>query len=216
MPLSHGGNDGSIPSEPTAIILALREAGLYHQNVGTYAQLFPKTCEVCLKEFQVPRHMLKRRRHCSKRCFADSQRTSIELVCSNARCGKKFARSPSKVKNSRSGVSFCSAKCKAEGQCIGGVKAVQPAHYGTAKVPRTRLIRTRGRRCEGCRRTRWMGHPIPLEVDHIDGDRNNNEEGNFRLLCPNCHALTPTWKGRNSRRYACEGPLGTALALQAG
>lgn len=38
----------------------------------------------------------------------------------------------------------------------------------------------------------------PLEVDHVDGDSTNNSEYNLRLLCPNCHALTPTWKGLNA------------------
>ena len=37
----------------------------------------------------------------------------------------------------------------------------------------------------------------PLEIDHIDGDSTNNSEDNLRLLCPNCHSLTPTWKALN-------------------
>ena len=41
---------------------------------------------------------------------------------------------------------------------------------------------------------------IPLEVDHIDGDYTNNNENNLTLLCPNCHSLTPTYKGANSGR----------------
>ena len=44
-------------------------------------------------------------------------------------------------------------------------------------------------------------HPItgvvPLEVDHIDGNSENNLENNLRLLCPNCHALTPYYKNLN-------------------
>jgi hypothetical protein len=55
-------------------------------------------------------------------------------------------------------------------------------------------------RCEACDLTRWRGRPIPLELDHIDGDRTNNELQNLRLLCPNCHALTPTYRGRNIGR----------------
>lgn len=38
---------------------------------------------------------------------------------------------------------------------------------------------------------------IPLEVDHIDGNAENNSEENLRLICPNCHSLTPTYRGAN-------------------
>lgn len=41
-----------------------------------------------------------------------------------------------------------------------------------------------------------LGHS-PLEVDHIDGDADNNDESNLILLCPNCHALTPTYRNLN-------------------
>jgi len=38
---------------------------------------------------------------------------------------------------------------------------------------------------------------IPLEVEHIDGNYENNKEENLILLCPNCHSLTSTYKGAN-------------------
>jgi 5-methylcytosine-specific restriction endonuclease McrA len=38
---------------------------------------------------------------------------------------------------------------------------------------------------------------IPLEIDHIDGDSGHNTEGNLRLLCPNCHSLTPSYRNLN-------------------
>lgn len=51
--------------------------------------------------------------------------------------------------------------------------------------------------CSGCQNSEWLGQPIPLELDHINGDRYNNHLSNLRLLCPNCHALTPTYRGKN-------------------
>lgn len=38
---------------------------------------------------------------------------------------------------------------------------------------------------------------LPLEIDHIDGNSENNSENNLQLLCPNCHSLTPTYRGAN-------------------
>lgn len=51
--------------------------------------------------------------------------------------------------------------------------------------------------CSACGRDEWEGRPIPLELDHISGDRTDNRLDNLRLLCPNCHAQTDTYRGRN-------------------
>ena len=41
---------------------------------------------------------------------------------------------------------------------------------------------------------------VPLEVHHIDGNYKNNDESNLQLLCPNCHALTETYRSLNNGR----------------
>jgi HNH endonuclease len=64
-------------------------------------------------------------------------------------------------------------------------------------------------RCEGCHLTEWLGKPIPLELDHINGNNQDNSLSNLRLLCPNCHCFTPTYRGKKKRR---KPELSSALA----
>jgi hypothetical protein len=56
------------------------------------------------------------------------------------------------------------------------------------------------RRCGGCGLVWWRGRLAPLHLDHRNGDRTDNRVENLRLLCPNCHAQTDTYCGRNIRR----------------
>lgn len=43
----------------------------------------------------------------------------------------------------------------------------------------------------------WNGKPLVLQLDHINGKKNDNRFENLRLLCPNCHSQTETFGGRN-------------------
>lgn len=52
-------------------------------------------------------------------------------------------------------------------------------------------------RCEKCLLSEWLGKPIAIELDHINGERTDNRLCNLRILCPNCHAQTPRYRGKH-------------------
>lgn len=55
-------------------------------------------------------------------------------------------------------------------------------------------------KCENCGLSEWMGHPIPLELHHVNGVHTDNRLENLQILCPNCHALTNNYSGRPSNK----------------
>jgi|AntRauMFilla1563_2_1112583.scaffolds.fasta_scaffold00519_2 hypothetical protein len=75
------------------------------------------------------------------------------------------------------------------------------------------LIYKNGKKCMGCgwREVNPHSGKVPIELEHIDGNSSNNSLDNLKLLCPNCHSLTPTYKalnsgnGRYSRRERYKG-----------
>ena len=60
------------------------------------------------------------------------------------------------------------------------------------------LTEQRGYACECCGISEWNRKSIVLEVDHIDGHHKNNVPSNLRLICPNCHSQTDTYKAKNT------------------
>lgn len=91
---------------------------------------------------------------------------------------------------------FCDNKCQ------------QEFYYKTKYLPlilegkggnvKKYLKNTRGDVCEICGQNNyWNGKPLELQLDHIDGNSDNNILTNLRLLCPNCHTQTDTYTARN-------------------
>jgi hypothetical protein len=78
----------------------------------------------------------------------------------------------------------------------------------TSNYIRKYLMRKYNNACQECgwSKVNLTTNKVPLQIEHIDGDWQNNVEGNLKLLCPNCHSLTPTYgylnkgKGRKTLR----------------
>ena len=79
-----------------------------------------------------------------------------------------------------------------------GEVLVKDSTYQSYKL-KNRLLREglKERKCECCGLAEWQGMPIPLELHHINGDNKDHRMENLQMLCPNCHALTETYRGRN-------------------
>lgn len=74
------------------------------------------------------------------------------------------------------------------------------SYYQSHKL-RLRLIKEgiKEHRCELCNNTEWLGKPIALELEHINGVHSDNRLENLKLLCPNCHSTTSTYRGKNKK-----------------
>lgn len=88
------------------------------------------------------------------------------------------------------GNKFCDNVCFQEWRSIPAANFCYEGKGSHKKV----LIRERGHVCESCKNSEWLGRRITLELEHIDGDNKNNVRENLKLLCPNCHSYTPTWR----------------------
>lgn len=76
---------------------------------------------------------------------------------------------------------------------------IENSTYTNSNRLRIRLINEHYKKylCECCNLSQWLGEKIPLELDHINGINTDNRIENLRLLCPNCHAMTDTYRGKN-------------------
>ena len=63
-----------------------------------------------------------------------------------------------------------------------------------------RLLLEQGGVCKLCGLSTWMGKPLILQLDHIDGNNTNDNKENLRMICPNCHSQTETFCRGNTRK----------------
>lgn len=107
---------------------------------------------------------------------------------------EKVVRKPNSVGK------YCSNKCQQKYQTYEKIrnKTAGP------RALKTYLIETTEYKCCECGISEYNNKPIVLELEHKDGNSENNELDNLALICPNCHSQTSTYKNRNkgNGRYA--------------
>lgn len=158
-------------------------------------------CKQCNNIFE--QHNLSKKyqkKFCNKTCSAiynNIQRgiASNKLIntqCLN--CSKSFTYREKHKKGL-----YCSHLCQRD--YAFNTKTTQKVLAGDSNVGvRTRkkvLSKLKGYCCSICSLQNWLNKPITLQLDHIDGNSDNNNINNLRLLCPNCHSQTETFCARN-------------------
>lgn len=147
------------------------------------------TCQTCGKE-------TPNKKFCSKSCSAKKTNTTHPRrkkkplnICVG--CGKE-------TENNK----YCSNSCQGNHQSKLVIDRWLNGEEIFTDVPsliRNYLIREAGNKCSICGwgEVNQFTGKVPVELDHIDGDSTNNDKSNLRIICPNCHSLTPTYKGAN-------------------
>tara|TARA_Y100000034_G_C6896755_1_gene413581 strand:- start:226 stop:714 length:489 start_codon:yes stop_codon:yes gene_type:complete len=141
-------------------------------------------CIYCSKEL-TSRFQKKFCSHSCSASYNNKARREPPNICFN--CGEK---TPSKNHK------YCNKNCYIQHQKN---ITLQKILKGTASsyVVKHYLLKTFGHYCNRCKNTYWNDQLIPIELEHIDGNSKNNSLDNVELLCPNCHAQTPTYKAKN-------------------
>ncbi len=145
-------------------------------------------CNFCKESYIIAAREIKDgRKHCSAKCRKDASLAEAYYEESCLHCEKKFMKKKSTKHKSKAGHYFCSNNCKysaasdPNSKYSTGIEAVDGTHNY-----RTKALRLQKAVCFVCG---FDELKELLDVDHINGDRTNNDISNLRVLCVMCHAL---------------------------
>lgn len=169
---------------------ATQEAALAARKKAYYAK--PNTCPECNAVISYEDKTKKKKKFCNSSCSAkyNNRKPIIFTIC----CICKVAY----IKQRASTGDYCSAIClgqykreKCQLEYLLGERILAPSKL------KILVIDINGHLCSICGLTHWCGKPVPLVMDHIDGNSNNNKFYNLRLVCGNCDMQLPTYKSKN-------------------
>lgn len=114
----------------------------------------------------------------------------IEYNHTCCQCNKKFISMAPNAK-------FCSSECSAKNRWKHTKIKIETNIKVTEKTLKKYLVEKFGHKCQN-KYCGWdWAKECIVEMEHIDGNSDNNDLRNLTLLCPNCHSQTETYKGKN-------------------
>lgn len=160
----------------------------------------PKICKLITCSNPIPYKNKHRQIFCSSKCAimdhnpiykrTNYTKNIVDIKCKI--CKKIIKRNRRNINNK-----YCSRKCFQDNRSELKNIEIEKGLIHHRPTLRRYLVNKYGYCCFVCKLTNWMNKQISLEVDHIDGNHKNNFPENIRLICPNCHSQTPTYKAKN-------------------
>lgn len=149
-------------------------------------------CLECKNKFSST--IKENRKFCSHSCSATFNNRKNDKIgkiigkCIN--CEKELIKN-----NGKNFKKYCSVRCQVDFITNKNIKE----NKASSKTVKRFLIKKYGSKCMKCgwAEINEYSNKVPIELEHIDGNSENNELENLILLCPNCHSLTPTYKALN-------------------
>lgn len=171
------------------------------QRIARY-NLYPKCCKFCKNPLAYEK---RRNNFCNHHCAASECNKGVVRNFVNGRYGKKSCLECCKETDNSF---FCCQKCSKIYKWKQKKKSFEEtgkwegcnSENVSRRLYKRYLLEMRGHRCEMCMNEKWLDGPIPLILDHIDGNSDNGLLTNLRLVCGNCDMLLPTYKSKNIGR----------------
>ena len=147
-------------------------------------------CEIDFKST-----LCEERKFCTHSCSTTFNNKVRNIIRKNARTIKKCITCNKEVVK---GNTFCNRECYETDRKNKRIIIVESG-LSHNKVVKRYLIEKHGNSCMECGwdKVNPTTGNVPIELEHIDGNSENNNLDNLKLLCPNCHSLTPTYKALN-------------------
>lgn len=182
-----------------SIKVKLNKLKIYAQKLNNNINY---TCQKCGKSFNGFIH--ENRKFCSQSCSTSyNNKLRIKKEKHNERKRNEYHNRKEKYclncgeKTTRK---YCSNKCFQEYIWKEKINKIENGDISfSVKTYKKYLIYKYGEKCMECgwNKTNKFSNTIPIELEHIDGNSLNNNLNNLKLLCPNCHSLTSTYKALN-------------------
>lgn len=177
--------DGKMTKSQAGRIGGVRKA----EKIRSDYKSNPKICKECKSEIPWAKRYNE---FCTKSCSATHNNRGVRRhgkPTGNCDCCGAETRNPR----------FCTNQCQRDFEWKLRKEEIESSGVfpPSNRVVRRYLIEKKGHTCSICEGVEWRGQEMPLEVDHIDGNFENNEVPNLRMVCGNCGMQLPTYKGKN-------------------